>query len=246
MRIRLWLAAALLLSAVTSWARPGEGYYIEEKVVRPAMMGDPERVEVVRTWVLGDDRMRQDAGAGKETVLIRVAEKRVVVLDHDARTFLEIALDDYAPIAALGLAPYTRHDEQGREIVPTPLFRRTGRTKSIGKWRCFEVEVQGDPLIGARPNQWVATNTGFDPRLYARVLTIPLGGKVPETMRAVVDQMVALGGYPVQTVVPRGPGKDAAIKTRTVKVLQKREIDAKVFEIPGGYAKVDLPAPPTP
>ena len=246
MKIGTWrlLGAAVFVFLAPALARAGEGVYIEEKIVSPAMMGEPERVEIVRTWLLGDGLMRQDGRDGKETILFRLAEKRVIVIDHDADTYVEIPLDRFAEVGAMRLSMYTRRDQGGRETVPTPLFKKTGRVRRIGKWRCYEVEVQGDPLLGAKPIQWIATYTGLDAHVYARLFAIPLGGKVPEIRRAIVDQMVALGGYPVKTVLSRSLGKPSIAKTQTVEVLQKREIDKSVFEVPEGYAKVEMPEPP--
>jgi hypothetical protein len=238
-----WL---LILAAIFVFRTPAlasEGVYIEERIASPAMMGEPARAEVVRTWIVGDDLMRQDGRDGRETMLFRLAEKRVVVLDRDANTYVEIPLDRFAPVAALRLTMYTRRDEQGRETVPVPLFKKTGRARRIGKWNCYEVEVQGDPLMGGRPTQWIATNTGLDPRLYARALAIPLGGKLPEDKRPIAEQMVALGGYPVRTVLSRGLGRPLVAKTQTVEVLQRREIDRSIFEVPDGYTKVEIPEP---
>ena len=137
-------------------AMAAEGYYMEEKLEKPALLGQPAATEIVATWILGDDLMRKDTKGGAESIIFSLKDDRMLVLTHGDKTYLEIPIEQFRRMANMGFSMFLKHGESGEQAVPEVLFAKTGRTKKVGQWDCYEVEVQGDAIMGAKSTQWIA------------------------------------------------------------------------------------------
>ena len=222
--------------AGSSWAE--KGYYIEEVLTSPPMFGQEAKEETVKTWILGTDMMRKDTKNGAESIIFRIDKGMLWIVSHAEKSYIEMTMEQFQSLASIGMAMFGKTSETGEFEVPEIIFKRTGRTKKIGKWDCYEVDVQGQGLMGAKSTQWIGTNTGFDTDIYVRIFKLTFGNNVPPEFHKLFEKMTTeLDGYPVQTVTSINFGEQKYETTQTLIKLEKTAIESSRFDVPAGYTK---------
>ena len=111
--------------------------------------------------------------------------------------------------------------------------KATGKTEKVGEWdtEIFEVKMAGVPA-----KVWVAKGFPNTEKLKAEM------SKMSKSMGQGSEDVYGLDlpGMPVKTEVESPAGKVTVTITKAVE----QAVDAKEFEIPADYQKMDMPAQP--
>jgi len=230
----------LLLSLWSLSALAQEGYVIQEETRMPPMFGEEGRTYIIKTWMT-EDKLRRDEGERGQTTIIRSDLGKIWVIDHADTTYSELTQEMFQGLAVMGLMMFgvTLDSVTGKPIIPDPLFKKTGRRKSIGNWDCHEVVLSGgeaglwngliDPVV-----MWVSGNTGLEKGLYGRLMRRMMG-ELGEEYDAFFKQLDTMEGYPV-LLETRAMG---IVVGQELKSVERLAVSSSVFNLPAGYRKVD-------
>ena len=217
-----------------------EGYVIQEETRMPPMFGEEGKNHIIKTWMM-KDKLRRDEGERGQTTIIRSDLGKIWVIDHADTTYSELTQEMFQGLAVMGLMMFgvTLDSVTGKPIIPDPLFKKTGRQKSIGNWDCHEVVLSGgetglwngliEPVV-----MWVSGNTGLEKGLYGRLMRRMMG-ELGEEYDAFFKQLDALDGYPV-LLETKAMG---VVVGQELKSVERYTIPLSVFDLPAGYQKVD-------
>ncbi len=215
-----------------------QGVILEEESVTPPVFGMSGSRSVTKTWIAGD-RIRRDEEAGNQTTIIRPDLGRIWMIDHADTTYTEMTQEMFQGLAMMGLMMFgvTTDTLTGKPIIPDPLFIRTGRTRNIGEWTCYEIRTpkSEEGLLGMIQafSMWVGRDTGLDGVFYGNLMR-KMMGDLGGDYDVFFDQLEQIEGYPVLI-------ETTVMGTELFQELKKIEHDFipdSVFELPAGYKKV--------
>jgi hypothetical protein len=229
----------VLCAAATARA---QDIYIEEELDSSAPAGQGPIHGLVKTWIKGE-KMRKN-NLGRDTVIFR-PDKGVAWMIHEpSKTYAEIPIAQLRALTEQSLSIYSP-SKDSTSGAPASWFKKTGRTKKIGKWNCFEIEVLSRqvvaPGIVSKTTQWISRDTGLDAKTTERIFRITLGGQIPAESQKLLESLKSLDGYTVEnSTTTEGQGQNIN-STLTLKKVEKKTIDDSMFEIPFGFTKMTPP-----
>jgi hypothetical protein len=129
-------------------------------------------------------------------------------------------------------------DPAGKDYFPEDLFIRTGATKEIGHWECYQVMTNPKYRSPETPYVlfWYSTQVDFPVQVFGDQLK-NFFGDTP-IVRGLFDRLTKFEGYPVRT---EAHGLNSTVITTLLKLEHRRDIDPQVFEIPKEYTRIPLP-----
>lgn len=188
-----------------------------------------------KTWIL-PDRIRIETGKRIEIF----DGKRGVwrMFDTEKRVFTEatrerLAAAEAVPMSAIvGLSV----DEAGEPHVPDPAFAKTGERLEIGSWNTEAWRATARDPEGGEGSVWIARGVEAQWADLHRV-SISLFPGAGDTMKRYLQQVEALGGWPV-----RIERKSASTLIRyTVTRIERVKVGPAMFEeMPTGFKKVRM------
>jgi hypothetical protein len=214
------------------WMLAAAGATADTKVVQAthqdgfSIMGQTQPAKDERqTMFIGDDRMRLDQGS--TSILIRLDEKTMYILDHDAETASTIDL----PIDIAKMLPAGMADQMMKmmtfEVEVTPLEE----TREIGPWTAKRWEVtMKSPMVTVDSVYWATQDTDVDldafQRLFDNVAALQPG------MGEVIDKLKAIDGF---VVAQEGSTTMSTMGGTAVKTSQETVSIEEVEPPPGTY-----------
>jgi len=237
--IRRFIIPLLILCLSVSLSAQQPGVMIVEKTTSPPIFGLSGTTDTTRTY-LTKYCIRRDEGQKGQSTIIRSDIKKIWLLQHADLTYSEMTTEMFQGLGMMGLMMFgvTIDTLTGLPIIPNPLFRKTGRTRKMGKWNCFELVLNkksGEGFINemlGSMSLWVSPDTGLDNKTYATIMRRMMGS-LGQEYEPFFRQLEEVGGYPV-LVKSKIMGRDVKQRLLTFK---KKEMAASLFELPSGYKK---------
>jgi hypothetical protein len=196
----------------------------------------PAHTDTTVTW-LAADRTRRDSGA--QTFVMRVDTERMMVIDHGARTYLEVSLDDASKLmAAMAAAPDTATHPRDRLLhgmyrVSAKVTETSERTRIDGHdCRRYVVELHlGDTHTVSE--QWVTGDLQIDDQQLRRASFAALLG-LPGAAEAMTE-LARVRGIPVRaTTLTTVLGREVRSETRLAEVAAV-EVGPDLFTPPADF-----------
>ena len=242
--LSLAMIALFCLSAFgVALAQQTSDVYMEEQVNSPGKDASQPFTGIIKSWVSGK-KLKQELPGTKQSIVFRADLGKVYLLNPAQKIYIEVPIDQMRAGAQKSLDMYK--DESGK--IPDTIYKKTGKTKKVGKWNTYEVELPVEhPSPGAetRTTMWVSKETGFDHEFLVRIFKITMGEKISPELQKLFDRMTALDGYPVQTVKVTTYNNETYTETSTVlKIERKEKIDQSIFEVPKDFTKAKPPSSP--
>lgn len=229
----------LVVLIASALAQKGMFFEYEIKLEDPKMPAEIAKtygLQTIRSW-FQEDWFRMDAANGANSIIIRKDKGVVWIIDNAAKKYMEFPLSTFEEMMK-------KAEEQAKSFKFE--YRKTGRTKSIGRWSCFEVEVEAknpqDLQIQPRSFMWITKSKELDPKKLEETFKWDMWGQFRFNKRA-VDQP-ELEGFPVQIItevsIPEGVVKTAM----TLKNFENKQFPTSIFDLPTGYLKIEMPKMP--
>ncbi|MCB1153580.1 MAG: DUF4412 domain-containing protein [Deltaproteobacteria bacterium] len=250
MKTRFFLAlfasaiTASALFAISTQAASAEekDYTIEEKMVTVAPDNQPTQSGTVKTYVSGN-KMRKDS-LGSESMIYRADKDVVWIVRREQREYLEIPYAQIRAMTEQSLQVYAP-PTPGNEEVPKNLYEKTGERQTIGYWPCEVIRLNTRQILGpgvtSRTTMCVSTATGLEAEDLVRTLRISLGNRISTRVNELLDRILKLEGYPVETKTVTDVQGKTAQTTMTLQSVKVAPIDGSVFEIPEGFKLIQAP-----
>lgn len=184
---------------------------------------------------LGTQRMRRDQGAS--TTLIRLDQKKLYVLQHAAKTYVELDL----PIDLLKAVPEAQRAsiaQLAQAMQVTAKVTPGSERKTLGKdWktRRYDVALSNPMGLAVDAVVWAGPVPGVDAAQF-KLLTRSLAALMPGDGKW-VEELMKIDGVPVL--------REVTFKGTTTKNLEElvqvetKPAPAGTFDLPTGYRKVD-------
>jgi hypothetical protein len=190
----------------------------------------PAKDEEQVLWI-GADRMRLDTGTN--SVLVRLDQQKMFLLDHGAKTASAIDLPiDLGKLLPPGMGEQMMQMMQF-DVTVTP----KDETRQIGDWQTTGYDVSmTSQMMSIQSNLWATTDLDVDFEayhdLYSQILSLQPG------MKEMADEMRQIKGLVIEQegVVSMPMMGDTAFKT-SQKTLSIDEIDppSGLYEVPTDY-----------
>jgi hypothetical protein len=226
--------------------------YIKQKVVTESyeVMGQviPSQESFVSTW-MAEDRARMDQGS-ERSVIIRIDEQKVYILDHVNRNYLELPLGGVRDMVstaiteagedlseeekaqAAGIADGLAQAMTQVEAAVTD----TGEEKDIQGWKSRKYILEINMPMGSSTSEvWASEDVDIDEDLYKLVSNAMLSRE--PAFEKVLEEMEKIKGFAVyQEVTSEAMG--ASVK-HTQELVEYGEKDPPEghYEITAGYLK---------
>jgi hypothetical protein len=185
----LWLGVIIAIAAV---ARP------DTKIVQTthqdsfSMMGQtqPAKDEEQVLWI-GADRMRLDSGT--TSVLVRLDQKKMFLLDHEDKTASAVDL----PIDLGAMLPPGMGEQMMQMMQFDVTVNPNGETRQIGQWQTTGYDLSmTSQMMSIQSTLWATTdlNVDFDAyyELYSQILTLQPG------MKKMADELRQITGLVIE------------------------------------------------
>jgi len=237
----LAILPSLILSCLAG-VLAGQDLYLDQDIECPAH-GErvSDRIEM-RLWVAGDKarvEMIETYGmtAIGPTIVLRLDQKRMWLIFEPSKAYVERPLD--APSKAVEAQAKPEGEDVQIEV------KSTGNTKRIGEWACEEHLVA---MAGPNPINmqiWASRDVKIDPAVFGK---LQLRDVVTPISSAFVMKFEALQkiGFPIRIVANITIGGLTVQTTSIVRRISQGEVAPALFELPGGYRKVEMPTPGVP
>lgn len=230
--IRRTVLCALLLTLTAAFAGADTVYMIKSHTDAFKMGGQsqPAKDVMVKVWAAGD-RLRRDEGS--QSMIFRLDENRLYVVDHEDKTYSEVPL----PIDLRKMMPKGSEamaDQIAAGMKLTVQVTPRDEMKKISQWntRRYDVTVQSAMGMKIATTLWVSKEiegfTGFNKMAGTMASLQPGSGEW-------VKQLEKIDGFPVLSE-SRVDALGAQFGTREELVsAETRPAPAGTFDPPAGY-----------
>lgn len=227
---RALLALSVLVLPLTAGA---DTLYTMKSHTDAFQMGgqsQPAKDTTVKVWVSGD-RLRRDEG--EQSMILRVDQSRLYVLDHEDKTYSEIPL----PIDLRKMMPKGSEamaDQIAAAMKVTVQVTPRDETKKVNQWTAkrYDVSVQSAMGMKIATTMWVSKEIeGFGPyNEFAGTIAALQPGS-----NEWVRQLEKIDGFPVLTE-SQVDALGARFGTREELVsVDTKDAPAGTFDLPAGY-----------
>ncbi len=191
--------------------------------------------EMTEVVFLSEQAARYDARIG--SFIVRTEDGIFLWLDHEARTFAEARL----PVTMEELL--SDDDKKCIESFPGVVkdaeatVQQTGEEKTIGDWQSAKIHVEGQFGEGLSfvDDRWITHELEVDLEPYHLLI----GAKAALSLRTRgwIDELLAEGGYPVESeTIESSPKRRRIYRNRLVDV-REIESDETRYQPPAGYVR---------
>lgn len=238
-----FVVALMLVWFALLWAQTGMSFEYEMKLEAPPTIQNEFlqslRSQTIKSWFQGD-WVKIDVANGQSAIIIRKDKGVVWIIDNIGKKYVEFPIVTFEQMMKDA-------EKQAESITPLVEYRKTGRTKKVERWDCYEVEVrfkdtQTTPYTEEKMFMWVTKAKELDPKKLEETFKWDTFGQFRFNKKAL--EQTELDGFPVQvlteTTTPQG-----VIKTvMTLKNFEMKQFSASIFDLPLGYMKVEMPIVP--
>ena len=190
----------------------------------------PAKDEEQVLWI-GTDRMRLDTGT--TSVLVRLDQKKMILLDHQSKTASAIDL----PIDLSAMMPPGMGEQMIQMMQFDVTVNRNGETRQIGEWQTTGYDVSmTSQMMSMQSTMWATTDLDVDfeayYELYSQILSLQPG------MKKMADEMRKIEGLVIEQegVASMSMMGDTSFKTsQTTKSIEVIEPPSGLYDVPPDY-----------
>lgn len=190
---------------------------VESKNITADEMGKPQ--EFVMTMYIKKDMVRietRGATMPSSTMLYRTDLKKIYMLNHEEKTYFEIAQDEKAEEL------YGAGGTSGQYTV-----KKTGKSRTIAGYPC-------DQFILKRANEetelWGTKKLGH----LVKSISQALGQEHMNVAEGAINEVMKMGIYPMLSTTKID---GHLIESQEITRVEAKRLDMKPFELPSGYKK---------
>ncbi len=242
------LTLLTLLPAVSVYCEDLPDVYMEEYYVHSGMRVDVPKEGITRSWISGA-KLKQTTLNGQEVYIYRADLGKVFIVNPIRKSYIVLPISQIRQMTEKDLMIYMPYKD-GRFVVPEKLYGKTGRTKTIFKWKADEYEVlagQQGPEMKSKTMMWISKDTKFGNDFVVRIFIITMGNEISPKLKDLFKKMTALDGYPVQTITTTNYRNQVFTSTKTLTKIEKvKNMDQSIFDIPVNYTEVSPSVPVAP
>jgi hypothetical protein len=240
-RLELQISAMALVALVAflgqGQAQAATGYHLTHEMVFPNPATMQETKHTVDSWHQGN-KYRRFNPMTNEAVVIDLDNQKVFGINDDAKTFWELPMEQYRPMALMPLMVMgVRPMPDGSVRVPDNLFKPTGKVEKIGKFKSYEVTVNAQLPQGMSTSFWLSESVKLPKEKLISELKISLAGPTDPELDKLFSEWRKYDGYPVRTVTKMVTPNGQMMTQETLIKYKKKKISAKMFLVPKGYKK---------
>ena len=216
-----------------------------------AVMGQQQQAqdEIQKVWI-SKDKIKSESG--DQTVLILVNEKKILVLNHEDKTYMEMpmGMGNRMDEAMQGRSEEEKQEMQeymqmakgmmNFEITVTP----TSESKKINKWNCKKYNQVVKMGMGPINSEiWATEELEMDYELFAQYSTAMMATKpgFSDSFEKAVEEMKKIKGVPVLTKTTMNMMGMQMNSTQELIEFKQTKAPAGTFDIPKGYKKSQSP-----
>jgi len=239
-KIALWSLISIFALTFFIFPKQGKADYFIKKLRHTdavTIMGQtqPAKDEEGSTW-MGKDRMRQDEGTNKSTI-VRFDLQKIYIIDHLQKTYSEIDL----PIDFEKILP-----DQAKQMMQmmkvTPKVTKTEETQKIKDWNCVKYLVDIDmQMMGMnmpmKMEMWVSKDIGIDIKLYEKFTGQLLS--LQPMFKDFTEEFKKMDGYPVLTLTSMEMMGSQTKSREELVSVEKKDAPAGTYDLPEGYTKTE-------
>jgi len=199
-----------------------------------AIMGknQPATDQTVVIWV-GKDRMRSDTGA--QSVIVRMDEKKLYLVNHKDRTFSVVNL----PVDVKQLLPEGMFDQMMEMMKLEAKVTPTDETTKVGGWEARKYQVElSTAMMQTRQEIWATTDIDIDHDRFQMMMEETLN--LQPGSHGVIDEMRKIKGVQVkQRTVMSMMGTEIA-STSEISSVEEIDAPADTYDPPAGYSQTQF------
>ena len=221
-----FLGILITLLMIFSLASAEKGFYTEQETHTPAIMGQPAKDEISKTWI-SDTGYRIENG--NTIMILRFDTKKIWNIDMDKKTYFEADAGQMKAMAQMGQAM------MGNKENSSLVFKKTGNTKKIKNWNCYEVTAQNAMM---KQTMWLTEDLPYGKDAYYEFYK-----NVPEfeELAKSISNSSELKGYPVANETEINMmGMQIKSSSELISITQQ-DIPASMYNLPEGLQKMENP-----
>ena len=205
-------------------------YWVSEQTTQ-GVPGQPDGVKMIKSYVTS---YASRVESGREVTIMDLKEEVMYVLDPQKRTYSKMDMKEIGglPAEAAEMSAEERAMMQNmmKKMAGSMQVTPTNETKKISGYECKKVLVS---IMGMSSEYWVSKDVeGYDDLEKMGSKMAQIAEKNPMLQNINVAGMVEkIDGFPVQMVMNVMGGK----MVTTLKEMEKRSLDKKLFTVPKGY-----------
>lgn len=216
----------ILLFNITALCYAQKGYYLEQKVYTSSVMGQPAKEFISKSWIM-DDRFRSESD--EQITIFRFDLKKVWMIDPEKKQYNEMGMDEMRQMAQMGRS--MMQSAEGLDFK----FRKTGKTKKINQWNCYEVTSDGGIM---KQSIWLTEDLPFGKDIYYNFYKdMPEFRELAESIYNSED----LKGYPVLSETEMNMMGMKIQSSSELITIREEKIASGLFDLPKGLKKVANP-----
>ena len=216
----------LIIFLFYSLALAEKGFYVEQQTHTPSIMGQPAKDEISKTWI-SDTGYRIESG---NTIMIfHFDTKKIWNIDMEKKSYFETDAESMKEMAKMGQAMMGNSGENSL------VFKKTGSTKKIKDWNCYEVTAKNAMM---KHTMWLTEDLPYGKDTYYKFYkSIPEFEKIAES----IYNSEELKGYPVANEMEINM-MGMQMKTSSELIsIKEQDIPASIYNLPEGLNKMDNP-----
>lgn len=239
--------SALILFAggflvVSGQSNIGDGLILHKEVRSKGMMG--QGGNETSTTYLSQNALREESSGGSDMIMY-LAERRFVLIDHKKKTYSEMSVDDLQNrMDDVSKAMSDPENQQAMEMLKQMMgggsgevtVRHVGDGGSVAGFSTQKYEIKMSPM---EMTLW-ATSEIEPPAAYFDMMNFRIASNPLFDTAQLIEAFRQVEGFPVKTETSM---KLMGMNMETVSEVTKVErgaIDPAKFELPAGYNKAEL------
>jgi hypothetical protein len=189
-------------------------------------MGQPAKDEISKTWI-SDTGYRMESG--NTIMILRFDTKKMWSIDMEKKSYFETDAESMKEMANMGKAMMGNTEETTFE------FKKTGKTKKIKNWNCYEVSAKNAMMTHSI---WLSEDLPYGIDTYHKFYkNIPEFEELAES----IYNSKELKGYPVANEMEMNiMGMKIKSSSELISITEK-DIPTSMYDLPKGLEKVDNP-----
>ena len=216
----------MIILLVCSLTFAEKGLYVEQQTHTPGIMGQPAKDEIAKTWI-SDSGYRMETGTS--IMIIRFDTKKIWNIDMEKKTYYEADAESMKEMAQMGKAMMNNNGETKFE------FKKTGNTKKIKDWTCYEVKAQNAIMT---QTMWLTEDLPYGKDTYYKFYkNVPEFEEISET----IYNSEEIKGFPIANEVEINMMGMKIKSSSELISIKEQDVPVSMYNLPDGLQKMDNP-----
>ena len=211
--------------------------YFEQKTTISGIMGQSPLTSQNRVWMTKGLMCMEETSKGSR-IIYKADTNSIIIIDFDKKTYSEFTAEDFKKMTNMLMAIM---GQQGGVLDVT--LQKTGRTKKIGSWDCYEVTLTQQEGMKLKIEMWLTVDIQYDRTQYEEYQKILSSAFLSQK---VLDEWKKLEGFPIQTKTQMNFGQMQIETVSEVTSISYDPAPQDVFTIPAGFTEIEFEMPQMP